>query len=125
MTNSIERRQYSRIIFEADATITQGNKSFDAQLLDISLNGLLVKTPEQYRVRCDMPCTAKIILSDAVHISMQVTLVHSGNDALGFHCTSIDMDSITHLRRLIEANLEDPHASERVLSELLIRAEST
>lgn len=118
-----ERRQYSRVPFATTASITQGDRSFITEVIDISLNGLLVATPSNYHLRSDMPCNVKLQLSDAVTISMQVTLVHSSDQALGFHCTSIDMDSITHLRRLIEANIEDPNASERVLSELVQRAE--
>lgn len=118
-----ERRQYSRVPFAASACITQGDRSFIAELVDISLNGLLISTPPFYHLRSDLPCHVKIHLAENTSITMQVTLVHSSNSALGFHCTSIDMDSITHLRRLIEANLEDPNASERVLSELVHKAE--
>jgi hypothetical protein len=118
-----DRRQYSRVDFQARVAVSQGDVSFITDLVDVSLNGLLIKTPNEYHLRSDLPCTAKIILSDEAQISMQAALVHSGNHSLGFHCTSIDMDSITHLRRLIEINLEDPNASERVLAELVIKAE--
>lgn len=119
-----DRRQYSRVVFEAKASVSQGEHSFITELIDVSLNGLLVNTPAHYHLRSDMPCMVKIVLSEEVQITMQVALVHSGDQALGFHCTSIDMDSITHLRRLIETNLEDPNASERVLAELVIKAET-
>lgn len=118
-----ERRQFSRINFDADVSLTQEGRSFSAQLLDISLNGVLLSTPRQYQLRTDMPCTLSIALADSAIIQMQVTLVHSSSSFLGFHCTSIDMDSIIHLRRLIEVNLDDPQASERVLSELLKRTQ--
>lgn len=118
-----ERRQFSRINFDADVTLTQEGRSFSAQLADVSLNGVLLSTPEQYQLRTDMPCTLGIALADSAVIQMQVTLVHSSSSFLGFHCTSIDMDSIIHLRRLIEVNLDDPQASERVLSELLKRTQ--
>lgn len=118
-----ERRQYSRVPFAATTCIMQGDRSFITELIDISLNGLLIATPSNYHLRSDMPCSVKIQLSENAAITMQVTLVHSSHQALGFHCTSIDMDSITHLRRLIEANIEDPNASERVLSELVLKAE--
>jgi hypothetical protein len=116
-----ERRQFSRIEFDADVHLIQENKQYSAQLHDISLNGVLITTPTEYHIRADMPCTLKVILSDHAVISMQVTLVHSSATFLGFHCTSIDMDSIVHLRRLIEINLGEPGASERVLTELLRR----
>lgn len=116
-----ERRQFSRVVFDAHVTVTQEGRSFAAQLEDISLNGVLLSTPAQYQIRTDMPCSLSINLAGDTEINMQVTLVHSSSSFLGFHCTSIDMDSIIHLRRLIEINLGDPHASERVLAELLKR----
>ncbi len=119
--NSAERRQFSRIEFDADVHLIQEGKEYRAQLHDISLNGVLVSTPAEYHIRTDMPCTLNVILSDQAVITMQVTLVHSSSSFLGFHCTSIDMDSIVHLRRLIEINLGEPGASERVLTELLKR----
>ncbi len=114
-----ERRQYSRVPFEADVTIIQDSHTFDAQLVDISLNGLLVNTPASYQIRTDLPCTVKISLADEVEIQMLVTLVHSSSSCLGFHCTSIDMDSMVHLRRVMEFNIEDPMAPDRVLAELV------
>lgn len=119
-----ERRQFSRIGFEANVIIAQQQHEYPAKLVDISLNGVLVATPPRYQVRTDMPCTLSINLANDVVITMQVTLVHSSTTLLGFHCTSIDMDSIAHLRRLIEINLDDPNASERVLGELLKRNQS-
>lgn len=118
---SEERRQFSRIPFDADVHLIQEGKEYRAQLQDISLNGVLVTTPSNYHIRTDIPCTMNIWLSDQASIVMQVVLVHSSSSVLGFHCTSIDMDSIVHLRRLIEINLGEPGASERVLAELLKR----
>lgn len=118
---SAERRQFSRVEFDADVYLLQEGKEYRTQLHDISLNGVLVSTPGEYHIRTDMPCTLCVVLSDQAAITMQVTLVHSSSCVLGFHCTSIDMDSIVLLRRLIEINLSEPGASERVLTELLKR----
>ncbi|MCR6652494.1 MAG: PilZ domain-containing protein [Cellvibrionaceae bacterium] len=119
--NYQERRRFSRVEFDADVQLVQEGKHFSAKLHDISLNGVLVSTPSEYHIRTDMPCTLNVILSDQAVITMQAALVHSSSSVLGFHCTSIDMDSIVHLRRLIEINLGEPGAAERVLTELLRR----
>jgi hypothetical protein len=42
--------------------------------------------------------------------------LHDGQ--LSLSCTEIDLDSITHLRRLLELNLGDPDLIERELSDL-------
>lgn len=116
-----ERRQYSRVEFDADVTLTQEGQTYCAELVDISLNGILVAIPGVYQIRTDKPCAIEVTLSADTVIKMQAALVHSSSKYLGFHCTSIDMESIVFLRRLIEVNLDDPAASERVLSELLRR----
>ena len=38
---------------------------------------------------------------------------------IGLQCESIDLDSITHLRRLVELNAGDPALLDRELSSLL------
>jgi hypothetical protein len=119
-----DRRQFTRVGFNAAVTLLQEGSRVEAELLDISLNGLLVRTPQDYAFRTDMPCCVQMALNDDSQIQMQVALVHSGSKHLGFHCTSIDMDSIIHLRRLIELNMDDPAASERVLAELIRRQHS-
>jgi hypothetical protein len=116
-----DRRQFTRIEFEADVTMAQENRSYQVQLQDISVNGVLVTTPTDYHIRTDIPCTVQVKLSENAIITMLGVLVHSSSKVLGFRCDNIDMESIVHLRRLVEINLDDPNASERVLAELLKR----
>lgn len=119
MTTPHERRRFTRVRFDTAATIAQHETVLHTHVLDISLNGVLLETPENYDLRADLPANISIFLSDQAEIQMQVSLVHSTNKFLGFHCESIDMESAGHLRRLIELNMDDPNAPERVLDELI------
>lgn len=116
-----DRRQFSRVAFDTAAHIVQSDRHYKSQLLDISLNGVLLAPPKQYEINLEQPCAIEIPLSPDVSITMQVELIHNSDQYLGFRCTSIDMDSVIHLRRLIENNLGDPNASDRVLAELMSR----
>lgn len=116
-----ERRQFTRVEFDASVVVQQGDNQCTTQLVDISVNGVLIKTPAQYHIRTDMPCSLSVVLTDETTISMQVALVHSSSKFLGFQCTNIDMESVAHLRKLIEFNLNDQFAPDRVLAELLKR----
>lgn len=116
-----DRRQFSRVTFDSVVHIIQADRQYKSQLLDISLNGVLLAPPKQYDIDLEQPCAIEIRLSPDVSITMQVELIHSSDQYLGFRCISIDMDSVIHLRRLIENNLGDPDASDRVLAELLSR----
>jgi len=119
MSENVERRRYTRINFNSNVILEQNSEHCEASLLDISLNGLLIKTPEYYRIDVAQPLEVHIELADDAQISMRVSLAHSSSEVLGFRCESIDLDSIAHLRRLVELNLTDKNAAERILAELL------
>lgn len=116
---SNERRIFSRINFEAWAELRQGDNHWHAPLVDLSLKGLLVLEPEEWRkVDPEAPLVAAIHLDNHLAIEMHVRLRHSESGHLGFECESIDLDSITNLRRLVELNLGDPELLERQLGAL-------
>ena len=121
MTDPKERRRYTRIEFDGEASVSQGETRYAVHLIDVSLKGALIEPPERYEFDVQAPVTLSIQLAGDVSISMIAKMAHSGSSHLGFHCESIDMESMSHLRRLIELNLDDPHASERVLEELMVR----
>lgn len=114
-----ERRRFSRIDFDARVELAQSDQHWQAQLLDISLKGLLLAKMGPYHIHPNMPLLVKIILSDQTCIAMTTQVVHQTLEQMRLACTNIDIDSVSHLRRLIELNLGDAAAAERELSELL------
>lgn len=118
-SDASERRKFSRILFDAHVELAQGEFHWRASLLDISLKGLLLQQQLPTEVLTDQPILVKIILSDNTSIAMSVEVAHQHHSQTGLVCTSIDIDSVSHLRRLIELNLGDAKAAERELCELL------
>src|SRR6188508_2786584 len=114
-----ERRKFSRILFDAHVELAQGDFHWRASLLDISLKGLLLQQTLPIEVLHNEPILVKILLSDNTCIAMSVIVAHQHHNQTGLTCTSIDIDSVSHLRRLIELNLGDALAAERELSELI------
>ncbi len=114
-----ERRKFSRILFDAHVELAQGEFHWRASLLDISLKGLLLQNTLPAEVIHNEPILVKILLSDNTSIAMSVTVAHQHHNQTGLTCASIDIDSVSHLRRLIELNLGDAVAAERELSELI------
>ena len=98
------------------------------QVVDISLKGVLLQLPTGSAPQAGMPCLVKLPLSTSgdegadVIIAMAGELAHVEGRHAGVLCRSIDLESITHLRRLIEVNLGDPAASERELKALIAAA---
>lgn len=117
--SSNERRKFSRVLFDAHVELAQGDHQWRASLLDISLKGLLLQQKLPAELDQDQPILVKVILSDSTCIAMSVAIAHKHNQQVGLVCKSIDIDSVSHLRRLIELNLGDASAAERELSELL------
>jgi len=113
------RRHFSRINFHAQVELQQEERSWEASLVDISLKGLLVILPNSSEFYQDKPVQGIIRLADKTVIKMVLRLAHTTNDQLGFYCESIDVESISHLRRLVELNLGDPAESDRELAELI------
>jgi hypothetical protein len=113
------KRHFSRILFDANCTLHQGETEWKAELLDISLRGVLIKCPDLPDAKLDKPFEAVIVLSDAGEsIIMSLKLVHQEATHLGFECEYIDIDSITHLKRLVELNLGNPELLNRELGAL-------
>ncbi len=113
-----ERRSFSRILFDAASTLTTTEGTYSSTLLDISLNGVLMATPDDWAGACGDQADLKIHLTDQEIISMDVEITHQESGHIGLRCIHIDMESISHLRRLVELNLGDPSLLERELNAL-------
>ena len=114
-----ERRRFKRIAFEAQTELRQGDRTWPVKLLDLSLKGFLIEKPQPWEADPAAPFDITLNLSDQAIVEMEGTLAHDEQGHLGFLCTHIDLDSVTHLRRLIEWNLGDPDELERELGALL------
>jgi len=115
-----ERRQYKRVSFDTTAKLSKGNQSFDCQIVDLSLHGVLLRPHGVLRASDDSNYELEIPLSDELSsIKMSLSLTHEHPENLGFVCKNIDLDSITHLRKVIELNSGDPSLLDRELEALI------
>ncbi|MCB2253217.1 PilZ domain-containing protein [Pseudomonas chlororaphis] len=114
-----DRRRFKRIAFDARTELSQGPDRWSVQLLDLSLKGLLIQRPDPWLGDDSQPFEADIHLSADAEVRMDVQLAHDERGQLGFVCLHIDLESIEHLRRLIELNLADPQELERELGALV------
>ncbi len=114
------RRNFHRIFFDADASITSGEESYTSRLIDLSLNGALVRAPTNWQPETgdDVRLTLKLG-ADGIDIVMETSVTHTEVDTVGLKMVNIDMDSISHLRRLVELNLGDSEMLHRDLEHLV------
>ena len=118
--NTTNRRQFARIAFHAPADLVTSEQQQDVVVLDLSLKGALVRLPVGHKVAAGENCTLRVRLGDLdASIRMQGVVTHVEGLYIGLVCRNIDLDSVTHLRRLVELNLGDPQLLERELSALI------
>jgi hypothetical protein len=114
-----ERRHFVRVGFDAPALLTTSSDAFSVHVMDLSLKGALLRTPAQAHLEAGVLCQLTIPLAETGnHIAMSTEVAHVEGLHTGLLCRGIDLDSVTHLRRLIELQLGDPALLERDLGEL-------
>ena len=124
MTTYNEQRHFTRIPFDADVTISSddGLHRYSAELLDICLKGALTTRPEHWQANINDEFTLALNLSagdESTHLEMKVNVAHSEENHVGFEVTHMDLDTATHLHRLVELNLGDEKLLKRELSDLI------
>jgi hypothetical protein len=114
-----DRRRFKRIAFDAKTELSQGEQRWKVQLVDLSLKGLLIERPDPWTGDPEADFLVDIYLSPDAYVEMEARLTHDDNQQLGFVCTHIGLQSISHLKRLIELNLADPEELDRELAALI------
>lgn len=112
------KRRFTRVPFDAEVVLHHGDDTWTSDLVDVSLKGLLVVAPAGFALPAGATLEADLMLNEEVAINTHCTLVHNTGGRIGLHIERIDMESIMHLRRLLELNLGDPELLERELSGL-------
>lgn len=119
LDESKERRQFQRVLFDAPISLSQETQSYVSRVIDVSLKGVLIRTNEDWQLHTGDPINLVIDLGDGKSmIRMHTHVAHIEEEQMGLVCDEIDMDSITHLRRLVELNLGDSSLLERELHAL-------
>ncbi|CAK0769860.1 Cyclic diguanosine monophosphate-binding protein PA4608 [Gammaproteobacteria bacterium] len=120
-----ERRRFSRVPFDTEAQLVRiaDGRAVSVLLLDLCLQGALVELPVRgFSEIPDFVSTGEMARLDLclgeleITISMETEVVHMHGLHVGLRCRLVDLDSVTHLRRLVELNLGDPALFQREFS---------
>lgn len=119
----IEKRHFTRIAFDASARLITEDNDWASKLLDISLKGALVKQPTECDLKKGDSVTLYLLLSDEeTEIRMQGHIAHQESDHLGIVCDHLDVESASHLRRIVELNTGNEALLEREIEALITYA---
>lgn len=109
-----DKRLFTRIQFDADACLQSAEHEWDTHVIDISLHGALVAAPKDCDITSGTAVTLGLTLSDQqTRIIMRGHARYVHKDRLGIECEQLDVDSASHLRRLVELNMGDQKLLER------------
>jgi len=114
---SDNRRNFSRVKFNSWATLVYGDQVVKAYLIDIALKGALVELEEEFALEMNKFCDFELHLSGTeLVLNMQAQLVYRNESKrMGFKFVEMELDTLTHLRRLIELNVGDPELVQKEL----------
>lgn len=113
-----ERRRFSRVIYNAPAELHQGQFKESCSIMDLSLHGLLLGS-----ISNDIDVSKPVDLffhlpeSDII-ISLQAHIVEVTDRYTRISIEHIDIDSISHLKRLVELNVGDEELLHREIEQL-------
>ncbi|MCH7344623.1 PilZ domain-containing protein [Pelomonas sp. CA6] len=116
---SAERRHFARVAFNTPATLTTTDDRIQVHVLDLSLKGALLQLPAADQVQGGQPCLLEVRLAEGVRVTMAAEIAFAQDHRAGVLCRAIDIESVTHLRRLIEVNLGEQGLLERELKALV------
>lgn len=115
----MNKRQFERVHFVQRVQVeTEDAQSFETLCLDISMRGVLLVLPEDSVWSLEQKLTVHLILSETEQIVMQGCIAHIDGEVIGYAIDSMDLESMTTLRRLLQLNLGE-QAVNREFSELI------
>ncbi len=118
----VKKRRYERVNFVEDVEIIHAGTRYPGVVSDISMKGVLIKLDEIPPGKVDSDTwLIRLCLSKEVQIVVHAQPSHFApiHPAVGFNFTAIDVDSMAHLRRLLELNTGNANQIERELEHMV------
>lgn len=115
----VERRRFSRIIYQAPAVINQGEYELQTTIQDLSLHGLLLSAEQVPDLVVHSSVNVSFTLPESdITIHLQAEVLSTQNDIVRLKIDNIDIDSISHLKRLVELNVGNDRLLHREIEHL-------
>ena len=109
-------RNFQRVKYDVEASLETDEITSDCRLIDLSLKGALLEVDNTDGLAVGQVGRLRFSLGDEeFEIAMDVEISHCETTTLGVHCLQLDLDSATHLRRILELYTGDSHIMEREL----------
>jgi hypothetical protein len=114
------QRHFHRIDFVNKADFIVNSTVSEAFLADISLKGAMIEFPQLCTAPLGSRCQLTVKLNDSeVQLDFEGEVVHVHGAMAGIRFIRVDIDTMIHLRRLLELNYGDSEEIRRELPELI------
>lgn len=113
----MNNRHFRRIPFEAQVTLHAGANTWTGELLDVAMKGAMVGMEAPLPDALGTEFTLGIALPGTpISLEFQAELIHCEEMRYGFKFISENLETLTHLRKLIELNTGDAETTRSELS---------
>ncbi len=113
---TVERRKFSRIVFDVEAKLTVGEDEYNLdRLTNLSVGGCLLAVNDGFAA--GQECTVTILLSrmePGVLVYGKIVRLAEGEVSIQF--TSVTPENLQHLQNIIRYNVDDPERIEEEIS---------
>ena len=114
-----ERRRFSRIIYQVPAKASQDRLQLNGFVQDLSLHGVLLHCDDALLFNHSLPLHVSFQLNDSdVVIQLEASIISTNNTSMRLRIEHLDIDSISHLKRLVELNVGDDELLHREIEHL-------
>ncbi len=116
-----KQRRFTRIPFHVPAQLEYRGGKLPCALVNVSLKGALVELSEGPAPAKGSTCAVTIDLDpgSGARIRMDGDVAHQRGLQVGIRCDELDLESVQHLRRILEFNVGDEAVVLRELGELV------
>jgi hypothetical protein len=116
----MEKRRFSRIEFEEKCVVERGNDFVEGRLLNVSLKGALIEFDGEIGFQSGGGCRLSFNLGNPdFYLEFMVEVVHCSDSLAGVRFVETDLNTMIHLRNLLEARTGDPLLVQRELDFLV------
>ena len=110
----MEKRNFTRIAFQTEATVVSGDMEIKGQVENLSMNGMFLRTPD--RVPINAAADIRIFLSGAspaISVDVKGRPLRHEAEGIAVQFDEMDLDSFIHLRNIVAYNRgEDDNVTE-------------
>jgi len=105
----MEKRRFSRIRFEEKCVVEYDDHFVEGSLVNVSLKGALIEFDGEITCRPGDGCRLSFNLGNPdFYLEFMVEVVHCSDNLAGIEFVDTDLNTMIHLRNLLEARTGNP-----------------